>query len=84
MGGASFFEMFDSKIINCQGKIYGMAFMTLKSRSVGHREVTVLGKMLSKLIVSKDGCFFQSIHTYTDFQVKVALGIKVIVNDVVF
>ena len=84
VNGSGFFEILDSKIIDCQGKSYGAAFVTPKFMCVGHREVTMLSQMLSELIVSKNGYLFQSIHTFANFQLKIALGIEVVVGDVVF
>ena len=57
--------------------------MAPQTWGVFHGYIPGFGKMFLELLVSKYGRFFQSIHTFSNFQVDIDFGIENFVNDVV-
>ena len=77
MFGVCFIEVFNTKIVDSKGKREWFGGVAPKTRSVRDWSVAEGGKVSSELIVCEDGCLFQAIHAFADFDIGVSLGVEV-------
>ena len=58
--------------------------MAKEARGMFERNVSVLGKVVLKLFMCKDGGFLESIHPKSDFQIGITFTVKVSGSELIF
>ena len=76
-------EICDTKIVDCEREGGTTLVVTPKARSETNRCIALGCKMGLELVVGKDTCFLQTVHSFANFKVGVALGVKVFVFEIV-
>ena len=77
-------EKFNTEVINSKSESGATVDVTPKARSLTDREVTKRSKVGFELVVRKNGSFFETIHAFADFDIKIAFGVEVLVCQSIF
>lgn len=77
MFGVGFIEVFNTKIIDGEGKREWFGEVAPKTGSVRDWRVAEGGKVSAKLIICEYGSLFEAIHSFADLDVGVSPGVEV-------
>lgn len=81
MMGISFGEVHNTKVVHGKSEGGWKSAVLPEARLKGHRNVHMGLKVGLELFVCKNAGLFETVHTFTDFHVKVAFGVKVRIHE---
>ena len=83
MIGVSFTEIFYTEVIHCKSEGRGSAIVFPKARSETNGSVAVRREVGFELVIRKDTGLFETVHSFSDFEIEISLGVEVIIGEMV-